>query len=229
MPRIDIKGYIVEDSDKYIYEWLGYTAVCPRDVSQAVERANGQDLEVFINSYGGSVWAGSEIYTILKDYNGNVTNKIVGLAASAASVVSQSAYCEMSPTAQMMIHPTQGGAYGDYREVGSASDSLKVSDQSIRNAYKLKTGLTDERLQELMDKTTWFSAQQALELKFIDKVMFTDNLPQLTNSFQPISREAIEKLRNTIKNPQNQNNGEADFLVKQAQARLNLLKLGGSK
>ena len=75
--KINIKGPIVGNSEVWIYEWFGIEATSPNSVSKVIDEANGEDLEVEINSGGGSVFAGSEIYTILKDYKGHVTVKIV--------------------------------------------------------------------------------------------------------------------------------------------------------
>ena len=81
--KINIKGPIISSSDQWIYDWLGIEATSPKVVNEQLEKAkaNGEDVEVEINSGGGSVCAGSEIYTALMSYAGKVTTKIVGLAA----------------------------------------------------------------------------------------------------------------------------------------------------
>ena len=84
MKSVNVKGTIVSNDDQWIYDWFGMDATSPKSVNDAIIEANGDDLEVEINSGGGDVFAGSEIYTTLKAYSGNVTTKIVGLAASAA-------------------------------------------------------------------------------------------------------------------------------------------------
>ena len=222
--KVNIKGPIVGNSDAWIYEWFGIEATSPSMVDKAIEKANGEDLEVEINSGGGSVFAGSEIYTALKSYPGNVTVKIVGLAASAASVIAMAGKkVLMSPTAQMMIHNVSSCAAGDYREMEHTAEILKSANDTIANAYRLKTGKTQEELLRLMDNETWMTAQKAKELGFIDEVMFEDiQLAASTSYSGLLPPEVINKMRNTVKNPvQN----ESDILI----SKLKFLKLKGEK
>jgi len=223
--KINIKGPIISNSDAWIYEWFGIEATSPSMVDKAIEKANGEDLEVEINSGGGSVFAGSEIYTALKSYPGNVTVKIVGLAASAASVVAMAGKkVLMSPTAQMMIHNVSSCAAGDYREMEHTAEILKSANDTIANAYRLKTGKTQEELLRLMDNETWMTAQKAKEHGFIDEIMFEDlQLAASTSYSGLLPPEVINKMRNTVKNPAQKN--KLDFLI----SKLNYLKLKGEK
>ena len=222
--KVNIKGPIIGNSDAWIYEWFGIEATSPSMVDKVIEKANGEDLEVEINSGGGSVFAGSEIYTALKSYPGNVTVKIVGLAASAASVIAMAGKkVLMSPTAQMMIHNVSSCAEGDYREMEHTAEILKNANDTIANAYRLKTGNEQDELLSLMDNETWMTAQKAKELGFIDEVMFEDiQLAASTSYSGLLPPEVINKMRNTVKNPvQN----ESDILI----SKLKFLKLKGEK
>ena len=228
--KVNIKGPIVGNSDAWIYEWFGIEATSPQKVNDALEKANGEDIEVEINSGGGSVFAGSEIYTALKSYKGNVTVKIVGLAASAASVVAMAGKkILMSPTAQMMIHNVSSCAAGDYREMEHTAEILKSANDTIANAYRLKTGKTQEELLALMDKETWMTADKAKELGFVDEIMFENDsqLVASTDYSGMLPQEVINKIRNTLKNPNIDMNNNSDFLIQQSKAKLNLLKLKG--
>lgn len=197
--RIDVKGFIIPQEDAWIYRWLDYPYTTSDTVNKVLKEANGDDVEVYINSYGGAVHVGSEIYTSLKDYKGNVLIKIVGLAASAASVVGMAGKCLMSPTAQMMLHNASTGAHGDYRVMDKTSVMLQKVNKSILNAYKLKSGLSEEELKAKMDEETWLTAEEALELGLIDEIMFDENnnqtAPVLYNSIPIPSMKAIEELR----------------------------------
>lgn len=234
MPKINIKGTIVSSEDKWIYDWFGIEAVSPADINKALNEANGQDIEVDINSGGGDIFAGSEIYTAIRSYKGNKQINIVGLAASAASVIAMAAKSQITPTGMFMIHNVSSGAQGDYRDMQHSAEVLKTANQSIANAYKEKTGLSDKELLSLMDKETWMSAEDAVKNKFVDGIMFTQQYTNQSkyafyNSTQVIPPETIEKIRNTIKNPQseNKNSEDAALLVQKAQTQLNLLKLKG--
>lgn len=225
--KIEIKGNIVQSSDKWIYNWLGIEATSPQDVSKALIEANGQDIEVDINSGGGDIFAGSEIYTALRGYKGNVLINIVGLAASAASVIAMAAKSRITPTGLFMMHNVSSKAQGDYRDMEHRAEVLKTANKSIANAYKDKTGLSDEELIKLMDQETWLSAEDAVKNKFVDEVMFdtsNQSIKGFYNSFSGISYEAIEKIKSQIKKPDIENNDNTVFLL---QAKLNLLKLKG--
>ena len=228
--KINVKGPIVSNSDAWIYEWFGIEATSPQKVNDALEKANGEDIEVEINSGGGSVFAGSEIYTALKSYPGNVTVKIVGLAASAASVIAMAGNkVMMSPTAQMMIHNVSSRAEGDYRDMEHTAEVLRNANNTIANAYRLKTGKTQEELLTLMDNETWMTAQKAKELGFIDEIMFENDsqLVASTDYSGMLPPEVINKIRNTIKNPFNSQENGTDIFMQKIKSQLNLLKLKG--
>ncbi len=224
--RIDVKGQIVESGNDWVYDWLGIENTSPKRILKALQEAGGEDIEIYINSPGGSVTAGSEIYTELRNYPGKKLIKITGIAASAASVIAQAGESEISPTGMFMIHNVQTSASGDYRDMDNTGNALRAANQSIMNAYTDKTGMDTGTLQDLMDRETYLSAQQAVEYGFVDRVMFSENAQAMYNGFGTLPNEAIEKLRNMIKNSEQKN---PDFLISQKQAatRLRLLNLKG--
>ena len=169
--KINVKGNIVRNDSKWIYDWLGIEATSPNDIIAALDKANGEDVEIDINSNGGDIFAGSEIYTALRSYKGSVNINIVGLAASAASVIAMAGNSKISPTGLFMIHNVSSYASGDHNALEHQASTLRVADQSIANAYKSKTGMSDKELLSLMDKETWLSAEQAVKLKFVDGIM----------------------------------------------------------
>lgn len=231
MKKVSVKGAIIQSGDQWIYDWFGMDATSPKSVNDAIVEANGDDLEVEINSGGGDVFAGSEIYTTLKSYSGNVTTKIVGLAASAASVIAMAGNnILMSPTGQMMIHNVSTRSSGDYRDMQHASDVLKNANTTIANAYRLKTGMSEADLLNMMNQETWLTPQQALENKFIDEIMFNNGQVNLVASIQSnlLPLEVIEKMRNSKMQSNPLSNKDMDFFnAQKAKAKLNLLKLGG--
>ena len=87
MPKVEIKGTIVPNEDKWIYEWFGIDAVCPRDVQKVIAEANGEPLSIEVNSGGGDMFSGNEIYYLLNQYPGETTADIVGFAGSAATII----------------------------------------------------------------------------------------------------------------------------------------------
>jgi len=206
--KIKIRGVIVSNDDKWIYDWFDIEAVSPKEVEAQIESAGGEEIEVEINSYGGDVYAGSDIYTMLKQYDGNVVVKIFGLAASAASFIAMAGKKVMiSPLAQIMIHNVSSGAWGDYRALEHEADVLKGWNKSIANAYILKTGMSQGELLSLMNKESWLTAQDALKNKFVDEIMFDEELKlvaSVKNAILP--PEVINKVRNLLKKQQAQEN-----------------------
>lgn len=173
MKKINIKGAIISNDDKWLYDFYDLTSTAPQDIDLP---ETGEPVEVIINSGGGDVFSGSEIYSMLRDYQGDVTVKIVGIAASAASVIAMAGKSvEISPTAQIMIHNVSSAAGGDYRALAKEAEVLKNYNKSISNAYLMKTKMSSEELLNLMSEETWLTAGQAVEKGFADKVMFADD------------------------------------------------------
>lgn len=108
-----------------VYDWLGIENTSPQKIVKALAEAGGEDIEVYINSPGGDVFAGSEIYTELRSYGGKKLIRITGIAASAASVIAQAGECEISPTGMFMIHNVQTRAAGDYRVMDNTGMRLE--------------------------------------------------------------------------------------------------------
>jgi len=195
--KINVKGPIIDNSQKSMYDWFEIEATCPKDITDNIP-TNGEEIELIINSPGGIVDAGSEIYTALREYEGEVTAKIVGMAASAASVIIMAATkIKISPTARIMIHNGQRRAEGDHRDMGSAAESIIAANKAIRNAYMAKTKLSEEELTTLMDKETTMDAKSAVEKGFADEIMFQEDSMQLVASVGSglLSSGTIAKIR----------------------------------
>lgn len=134
------------------------------------------DITVWINSPGGDCVAAAQIYNMLMDYKGNVTVKIDGIAASAASVIAMAGTeVLMSPVSTMMIHNPATVAMGDHNEMQKAIEMLNEVKESIINAYEIKTGLSRAKLSHLMDSETWMNANKAVELGFADGIIAREN------------------------------------------------------
>ena len=116
--------------------------------------------------------AAAQIYNMLINYKGNVTVKIDGIAASAASVIAMAGTkVLMSPVSVIMIHNPATIAWGDSAEMQKAISMLDEVKESIINAYEVKTGLSRAKLSHLMDAESWMNANKALELGFADGIL----------------------------------------------------------
>ena len=199
--KIGIKGVIIPNDEQWIYDWFEMEATSPKMVNALIDDADGDDLEVEINSGGGSVFAGSEIYTALKSYEGNVKVTVVGIAASAASVIAMAGdKVMMSPTAQMMIHNASTIARGDHNDMTHAAEVLMTVNETVANAYRLKSGMDQEDILLMMEYETWLSPAKAKEYGLIDGVLFEEDL-QLVASYDgpgTLPRETREASRNKV-------------------------------
>lgn len=203
--KCNIKGTIISNGAKWIYDWLGIEATAPKDIEKVLDDANGEDVEFAINSGGGDVYAGSEMFTLIKKYPGDTTAEVLGIAASAASLpLCAVKTARISPTAQIMIHNAASGARGDHRAMQHSADVLKGWNDSISNAYMMKTGMSKEALLELMNQETWLTAEKALEMKFVNEIMFTETSNSIVNAVSDsavvIPEEVVNKLQNLLAN-----------------------------
>ena len=136
------------------------------------------DVMVFINSPGGDVFAASQIYTMLRNHSGKVTVKIDGIAASAASVVAMAGdETLISPTGMLMCHNPMTCAMGNKADMEKAIALLDEVKESIINAYAEKSHLSRNKIARLMDEETWMNAEKALQLGFVDGILFSKKNP----------------------------------------------------
>ena len=217
-----LDGYIAEES------WFE-DDVTPKVFKEELEAEIG-DITVFINSPGGDCFAASRIYTMLKEYEGKVTVKIDGIAASAASVIAMAGdKIFMSPTAMLMIHNPSTIVWGEVLDMKRGIEVLSEVKESIINAYELKTGLPRNKVSHMMDKETWMSAGKALELGFCDEVLYTEEkVPEaVINGFlfdkMTVTNHFIGRLNKSKASTKSEEKPEGTD-VNQLIKRLNLIK-----
>ena len=161
---LEINGEIASES------WFD-DDVTPKLFKDELLSGNGP-ITIWLTSPGGDCIAASQIYSMLMDYTGDVTIKIDGIAASAASVLAMAGTkVLMAPTALMMIHNPMTMAWGDKSEMTKAIEMLDEVKESIVNAYEIKTGMSRAKISHLMDSETWMNANKAIELGFADDIL----------------------------------------------------------
>lgn len=205
--KIEIKNQTEEKAELYFYgdivsdswsSWWTDEDKCPQDVSDFLKSLeNSQDIEIYINSGGGSVFAGIAIYSMLKRHKGKKTVHVDGLAASIASVIALAGDEVIVPKyANFMIHNPLCMLWNSYnaidlRKIASTLDSCK---ESILNIYmeNVKEGVTKEELSALMDEEKWFTGESAAEIFNI----------KIEDEFELVacSSEFLDKYKNTPKN-----------------------------
>lgn len=224
--RIDIKGVIVPNDDAWIYDWLEMDCTCPKSVHEALQQADGADVDVYINSGGGDIFAGSEIYSEIRAYSGTINIHITGVAASAASVIACAAHSDISPTAMVMVHNVSNYARGDYRVMEKESEVLQKANRAICSAYMLKCNITEPEALDLMNKETWMSASEAVEIGLVDEITPSKKQPtdyRLAAAATILPKSVIDKIKAEIK-------GEVGSpFFNMEQEKLKLLKLKGAQ
>jgi ATP-dependent Clp protease protease subunit len=174
--ELRIEGDIIADNDAWLYEWFDEVATSPNNFKNELNKYQGQDLIVWIDSYGGDVFAAAGIYNALKEHKGGITVKIDGKAMSAASVIAMAGdQILMSPVAMLMIHNPLTQASGDMYDMRKTADVLDAVKETIINAYVAKTGKKAADISGMMDDETWMSANVAVKNGFADGVLYADS------------------------------------------------------
>ena len=212
-----LSGPIAEES------WWG-DEVTPADFRAELNDGTGP-ISVWINSPGGDVFAAAQIYNMLMDYPFDVTVKIDGIAASAASVIAMAGTeVHMSPVSMLMIHNPSTAVWGDSEEMKKAIKTLDEVKESIINAYEIKTGLSRDKISHMMDAETWMNANKAVELGFADKILFEQEQEggeTVAMAFTPMTVTNSIRSKVALKEPvKDEHRVSADAL----EQRLNLLR-----
>jgi ATP-dependent Clp protease protease subunit len=184
------------------------------------------DIIIWLNSPGGDCIAASQIYAMLMDYPHNVTVKIDGIAASAASVIAMAGTkVLMAPTALMMVHNPLTIAIGDTDEMQKAISMLDEVKESIINAYQVKTNQSRAKISHWMDAETWMNANKAIELGFADGVLEDSKRHQATPTYafsrRAVTNTLLDKVK-TREQPQPEPEPQG-VLAESLQKRLNLI------
>ena len=184
------------------------------------------DITIWLNSPGGDCIAASQIYAMLMDYPHNVTVKIDGIAASAASVIAMAGTkVLMAPTALMMVHNPLTIAIGDTDEMQKAISMLDEVKESIINAYQVKTNQSRAKISHWMDAETWMNANKAIELGFADGVLEDSKRHKATPTYafsrRAVTNSLLDKVK-TKEQPQPEPEPQG-VLAESLQQRLNLI------
>lgn len=183
-------------------DWWGPSGqVIARNIRRHIDRV--KDVTVYINSPGGDVMAGAEIYTALREHSenglGRVTVKVSGIAASAASIVAMAGdEILMSPVAYMMIHNPWTVAQGNAAELRKQADVLDVISEGLINAYERRTGKSREEIAAMLSTDTYMSAQTCIDEGFADGLMW--EVPQ--QPADPAARQTAAKMQSRNYNRQ---------------------------
>lgn len=148
----------------------GFTAKRMSAALRAIGEEN--DVVVSINSPGGDFFEGAAIYNLLAQHKGHVTVDVIGMAASAASVIAMAGdTIRISQVGFFMVHNAWGLVVGNRHDMTQAAETFQVFDASMRDLYAARTGMDQKQVEKLMDAETWLNAQDAVDQGFAAEII----------------------------------------------------------
>ena len=173
----EVDLYIYKEIEGDYYDWwkdeIVESETSANHFKNELEKySNVSQINIYINSNGGSVYEGTAIYNQLKRHPAHKTVYIDGFACSIASVIAMAGDEIIMPrNALMMVHNMMMGVFGNSKEIRKAADDLDVINAAGRQAYLMKAGekLSEEKLVEMMEAETWLTAEQCIEFGLADK------------------------------------------------------------
>lgn len=200
MKQAQIRGYMIPNDIKWVYDWFEIESTCPKDLQSVIDTLDpGEELQVLVNSPGGAVTTGQEIFSLLQRLENSVAI-VDSEACSAASIaIMGAAKVIISPVGMIMIHNCQLGGWisGDKNDFEKILNELAETDRAIASAYAYKTGMEMRELLKLMNHETWLSANRAIELGFADEIMQSTSQLQAVAAYEalPVTPEMIEQAK----------------------------------
>lgn len=162
-------------------DWMGNGITASR-VAGALRAIGNKDVTVEINSPGGDFFEGLAIYNMLREHPKSVTVKVLGLAASAGSIIAMAGDEIMVPRAGfLMIHNVWVFAIGDRNDLHAAADALEPFDAAAADVFAARSGLETKEIAKMLDKETWLSGEQAVEKGFADSLLPSDEVTKAKN------------------------------------------------
>lgn len=174
--ELRIEGNIVDDDDSWLYEWFGIPCANPNAFRNELNQYSGKDIVVWIDSYGGSVFAATGIYNALMEHKSTgakVTTKIDSKAMSAATIPFMAGDDRLiSPGGVFMMHNPLTNVQGYASDLRKMADVLDVVKETIINAYQSNTGISEEKISAMMDNETYMSAKTAIKEGFATGMLY---------------------------------------------------------
>lgn len=204
-----IRAASEEEHSISIYDVIGQDpwsgeGVTTKRIAAALRSVNGADVTVNINSPGGDMFEGLAIYNLLRDYSGKVTVKVLGLAASAASIIAMAGdEIRIARAGFLNIHNCWVIALGNRQDLLEVASRLEPFDQAMAEIYATRTGSQLSAMQKLMDADTWLNGSAAVEQGFADQLLAADAVRQ-----SPVDQTRIKTLQSP---PADMSQAIADF------------------
>ncbi len=182
--ELRIEGDIIDDDYAWLYEWFQIPATSPNAFKEELNQYKGQNVTVWIDSYGGSVFAAAGIYNSLMEHKktgAKVTTKADSKVMSAATVIFAAGDERlMSPVAIHMMHNPLTEVYGYASDLRKTADVLDEVKETIINAYQLSTKRSRAKISQMMDDETYMSAKTAVKEGFATGMLYSDDNADVT-------------------------------------------------
>lgn len=187
-----------DDASISIYEFIGDDGmgggVTVSRIAGALRRIGSRDVTVNINSPGGDIFEAAAIYNLLRDHPKQVNVRVLGVAASAASVIAMAGdTIEIGLTAWLMVHNIWVIAMGNKNDLRKIADQLEPFDDTFAALYAARTGIPKAEIAALMDAETWFSGQEAVDAGFADALLPADKIEDNKDN-APSAAAAIRRI-----------------------------------
>lgn len=158
--------------------WTG-GGVTAKKVTAQLRAIGDRPITVQINSAGGDMFEGIAIYNALREHNQEITVQVMGMAASAASIIAMAGdKVEIGAASFLMIHNAWVMAMGNRHDMAETAAWLEPFDAAMRDVYAARTGMKADEIAKMMDAETWLSGQSAIDKGFADELLASDKVTQ---------------------------------------------------
>jgi ATP-dependent Clp endopeptidase proteolytic subunit ClpP len=191
---------VLQIFDQIGEDWFGGSGVSAKAFSQAMQEVGPGPLVVEINSPGGNVWDGLAIYNMLRGRQAPVTTRVVGIAASIASIIALAGdTVEIADAALIMIHDPSGMVAGSSEDMRKMADALDQHAEVLAGIYRKKTGRSIESIRAAMKSETWFTADEAIQYGLANR--HTDEQMSIAACWHPraVTKTAPETVRSNLR------------------------------
>jgi len=180
------------------YDWWTGEGVTAKRIAGALRNLGPGPVTVSINSPGGDMFEGLAIYNLLREHDGDITVKVLGLAASAASVIAMAGdTVQIARAGFLMIHNCWVLAIGNRHDLREVADTMEPFDAAMADIYAARTGLSVEEIQKQMDGETWINGSSAVDQGFADELLPSDQVKQGGEKKASAVRRLEAALRNS--------------------------------
>lgn len=197
-----IRAAVEDDTTIGIFDVIGEDywtgeGVTDKRIAAALRAIGDRDVTVNINSPGGDMFTGMSIYNLLREHPGRVTVKVLGVAASAASIIAMAGdVVQVARAGFLMIHNAWIYAAGNRHDFREFADYLEPFDASMADIYAARTGEEVKVIQKLMDAESWIGGSAAVDQGFADSLLPSD---QIEEGDEKPAAFAVRRVENALR------------------------------